>query len=1054
MNSEAGYVDRPLVRWLCGRKNDRLDAGLGWTYLSPKQLEASGRPTTDPLLEREAIAALIRINRDSAGLDTEAKARRALDALRERMRHPDPLTANRRTLEALSLGLDVVLEDGRDAPRVHFVELRADRRHHNTFHVTTQFEFKQAETPRYADLVCFVNGIPVVLIENKCHQTSGHDWREGVNQLHRYQRETPLLLAANVFAVAADEEELRYGAVAPLADTQAEIDLQRDSWAKWESLYPEVTDYWNKPEAERPYDDPLEAAVRGLLRPSTVVDMIGYFHVFETETKGGTARTIKKLARYQQFEAANLIVERVVGQAENEKTGLIWHTQGSGKSLTMLFAAYKLRRHPAMQNPAVYVVVDRSNLKQQIHDEFEDCDYPNVEKAMGIDDLKDKIRTRRQGTFITTIQCFQRMDDLAPWLEPQPRVVVLIDEAHRSQKGSKNAGFAVTLRAKLVTAARFGLTGTPIDETMVNTHREFGPMRPDGTQERYLSYYGIRQAIRDGATLPVYHLLAQVPLKVEKEAMTASFEQMCAEQEVVDEEEKTEIQDKAATWQELVADPDRVEIVIRRTVDHFLKHPDPSGFKAQLVAVDRRICGLYHAALEAELKKRGLGPDWGVTDVIVSRKQNDLPELKRYAYTDEQIEEKVAWFKLRPDEWEAWNLKERGEDRTKWEPALKILVVCNMLLTGFDAPIEQVLYLDKPLRDHNLLQAMARTNRPLAALRKECGLVVDFFGVFAKVEKALNFSTAIREEVLIDWDKLRALVAPQLKECLGFFDGIKREDTRECYRATGKQLRKRDVAQRFKSAFKRLETLWEAVSPDALLYPLGRDFAWLCGVYISYQRSINRRPETREALAVKTREIVREHTTFLDVAEEMPVYKIDADYVVKTRKLPTPADRAAEILDALTKEIAENEENPAYKGLGERLDRLATERDAEMDETARKLAEYEAMADEIARLKEEPVRLGLTKPGEYPLFALIRAQATGGNEAAWVAAAQKIIGRLRENVRLNPGWSETVAGQKAVGFMLHAFLITEWQVFGLCSPTDPDPEFVEQALTEIKKQIA
>ena len=167
--------------------------------------------------------------------------------------------------------------------------------------------------------------------------------------------------------------------------------------------------------------------MRGLLRPSTVVDMIGYFHVFETETKGGTARTIKKLARYQQFEAANLIVERVVGQAEKEKTGLIWHTQGSGKSLTMLFAAYKLRRHPAMQNPAVYVVVDRSNLKQQIHDEFEDCDYPNVEKAMGVEDLKNKLKSVWRGTLVTTVQSFQKMGDLKP-LDEDNIISVVFDE--------------------------------------------------------------------------------------------------------------------------------------------------------------------------------------------------------------------------------------------------------------------------------------------------------------------------------------------------------------------------------------------------------------------------------------------------------------------------------------------------------------------------------------------------------------------------------------------------------------------------------------------------
>jgi type I restriction enzyme R subunit len=1051
MLSEAGFVDKPILQWLCGHPKRPSDTGLGWIYLSPRDLEKRGRPTTDPLLEWETVAALIRINR-ADGLDTEAKARIALAALRERMNHPDPLTANRRTLEALAQGVPVVLKPGRDAVTVRFVELRPERAHDNAFHATRQFEFKQGETPRYADLVCFVNGIPVVLIEDKCFETSRHDWREGVNQLHRYQREAPLLLAANVFAVAADEEELRFGAVAPQAATQHEIDLQRDGWAKWESLYPEIVDYWNKPEGER-LDDALEAACRGLLRPATLVDFIGFFHVFETETKGGAAHTKKKLARYQQFEAANLIVDRVVKQAVEEKSGLIWHTQGSGKSLTMIFAAYKLRRHPAMENPAVYVVVDRSDLKRQIHEDFEDCDYPNVEKALGIDDLKDKVRTRRQGTFITTIQCFQRMDDLAPWSEPKPRVVLLVDEAHRSQKGLKNAGFAMTMRAKLATAARFGFTGTPIDETMVNTHREFGPM-VDGKQERYLSYYGIRKAILDGATLPVVHVCNPVPLKVEKEKLSASFEQMCAEQEVTDEDEKTELQRKEASWRQLVRDDRRVKIVVERMVKHFLEHPDPSGFKAQLVAVDREVCGLYHAALEEALLARGLGAEWGVTDVIVSRRQNDLPELKRYTYTDDEIEEKIAWFKLKPDEWEEWNRQNFGDERTQWKPALKILVVCNMLLTGFDAPIEQVLYLDKPLRDHNLLQAMARTNRPLPELKKENGLVVDFFGVFSNVEKALNFNEQIREEVLIDWDKLGSLVAPELATCLAFFDGIERKDTRECYLATRKRLRKTDVAREFTSSFKRLESLWEAISPDPVLYPMARDYVWLCGVYVSYRRRIARSPETRAVLAAKTRALIREHTSFLDVAEELPVYTIDADYVVKARKLPTPADRAAEIVDALTKEIAENEADPAYQELGERVARIADEQESEVEITADKLAEYEALVADLVRLKEEPARLGLTEPGEYKLFALMRAQATGGTEAEWVVAAKKVVGDLKKSGRLVPGWSETVGGKKPVALLIQVYLITEGHKFGLCSPTESDPEFVERALEEIKKQIA
>jgi type I restriction enzyme R subunit len=339
-------------------------------------------------------------------------------------------------------------------------------------------------------------------------------------------------------------------------------------------------------------------------------------------------------------------------------------------------------------------------------------------------------------------------------------------------------------------------------------------------------------------------------------------------------------------------------------------------------------------------------------------------------------------------------------------------------------------------------------------LSKQNGLIVDFFGVFTDVEKALNFNEQIREEVLIDWDKLRSLVAPELATCLAFFAGIERKDTRECYLATRNRLRKADVALEFTSSLKRLEALWEAISPDPALYPMARDYAWLCGVYVSYRRRIGRSPETRAALAAKTRALIREHTSFLDIAEELPVYTIDADYVVNSRKLPTPADRAAEIVDALTKEIAENEGDPAYQGLGERVARIAAEQESDVEITADRLAEYEALVTDLVRLKEEPARLGLTEPGEYKLFALMRVQATSGTETAWVATAKKVVGDLRKSGRLVPGWSETVGGKKPVAFMIHAFLITEGHKFGLCSPTESDPEFVERALEEIKKQIA
>jgi type I restriction enzyme R subunit len=208
-----------------------------------------------------------------------------------------------------------------------------------------------------------------------------------------------------------------------------------DNWGKWLSLYPEITGYWATPEANDP-DDPLEA-VKGLLRlkPCHVLDFLAHFVVFETK-KG---KTVKKVARYQQFEAVNQIVDRAVALIgrpvdPHDRTGLIWHTQGSGKSITMICTAYKLRRHGAMRNPTVLIVVDRRDLKTQLSDDFDACDYPNVEKAMGVKDLKEKLRTGWPGTLITTVQSFQQMDDLDT-IE-RDNIVCLIDECHRTQKGN------------------------------------------------------------------------------------------------------------------------------------------------------------------------------------------------------------------------------------------------------------------------------------------------------------------------------------------------------------------------------------------------------------------------------------------------------------------------------------------------------------------------------------------------------------------------------------------------------------------------------------------
>jgi type I restriction enzyme, R subunit len=750
---EVGKVRRDCSgRWLCGEPKAKYGArSLGWTYRDEPAMAIYGRPLDDPLVEKLLVAAILRINPE---VKTEAQAKLVVEALRKTMSHPDKLTANRQTLDLLRDGARVVLEPGADAKTVRFIEFDPARQDLNDFTATNQYRVQGVKQCR-EDTVLLVNGIPLVIAEYKSYIASGKDWREAVHQLHRYQRQAPAVLTPNAFCVVADEEEFRYGTVLFHDASKDDIERHLDSWGRWLSLYPERHGYWNEPEAANA-DDPLESPVRGLLRlrPAHLLDFLQHFVVFETKN----GKTTKKIARYQQFEAVNELVDRtasLVGKSVNaqDRTGLIWHTQGSGKSLTMIFAGQKLRRHPALDNPTVLIVVDRRDLKTQLSDDFDACDYPNVEKALGVEDLKRRLRADWRGTLVTTIQAFQKMGDLAALT--RDNIISLVDECHRSQKGEGKESFAMTMRVKLANGFRYGFTGTPIVRTMQNTHRDFGPLK-EGVQERYLSYYGIRRAIRDGATLEVHYIRDRVPFQVDEAALNIGFEQMCAEMELEDEEAKDFVQRQRSQWKELARHPDRIDIVIERMLKHFMEHPDPSGFKAQLVAIDRKACALYKDALDKKLAARGLRPEW--SDVIISSAQNSEPEVERFEYPKAKQDELIDYYKLTPAEWEAWNRERHGDDRSKYRPPLKILIVCDRLLTGFDAPVEQVMYLDKPLRDHNLLQAIARTNRPLPAMKKRTGIVVDHFGVFTHLEKALNFDESIREESLIDWDALRATV--------------------------------------------------------------------------------------------------------------------------------------------------------------------------------------------------------------------------------------------------------------------------------------------------------
>lgn len=1044
--SEAGYVELPVLQWLSGHGSATPgDKGLGWTYRGEADMAAFDRPLEDPLVEKLLVEAILRIN---PHVTTPAQARLAVNALRKTMDAADELTANRETLDRLRDGVKVELVPGQDAKTVYFIEFDPAKQHLNDFTATNQYRVQGVKQCR-DDTVLLVNGIPLVIAEYKSYITSGKDWTEAVHQLHRYQRQAPLMLAPNVFCVAADEDAFRYGTVLFHDTKKDDIDRHLDTWGPWLSQYPDRKGWWNEPEADSP-DDPLEVPVRGLMRlkPCHVLDFLQHFVVFETK-KG---KTIKKVARYQQFEAVNDIVDRTVsliGKAPAEvtaqdRTGLVWHTQGSGKSLTMVFAAYKLRRHPALKNPTVMIVVDRRDLKTQISDDFDACDYPNVEKAMGVADLKGKLGMVWRGTLVTTVQSFQKMGDLPPLQEDN--IVTLVDECHRSQKGNTAESYAMTMRVKLPNAFRFGLTGTPIDRAMINTHRDFGPV-VDGEQERYLSYYGIKRAIKDGATLEVHYIRDKVPFMVDEKTLNVGFEQMCEEMELEDEEAKDLIQRQRSRWKELARHPDRVDIVVDKMLTHFLAYPNPSGFKAQLVGVDRTACARFKDALDAKLKARGLPPEW--CDVVISEGQNDDEDLARFHYGKQKQDDLIDYFKLTAKQWEAWNHEAFGDDRSKWRPPLKILIVCDRLLTGFDAPVEQVMYLDKPLRDHNLLQAIARTNRPLPDMDKRTGVVVDYFGVFANLAKALNFDENIREEALIDWEALKATVPEEVARCMESFKGITIADTRECLLSALRAIKDPDAAKIFEHNFKSLERLWEAVSPDPCLYPHRYAYNWLCSIYIAHRRRQlgAAKRDTFGELSAKTRELIEQNTTFMDLAIALPVFKIDKDYVTKLDELPSAADKAAALEALLTAELAEDDAGFTYRQLGERLARLKAKKDAADKAAEQRLQALREIADEKAKADEEPARLGLTQPGEYALFAILREHAVNKDEAYLSDCARRLLAHLRDHQLLPLGWSSSKGGRMRVEQSLIAELWNpDYAALGFATSGEP---FVGAAVSEL-----
>jgi type I restriction enzyme R subunit len=819
----------------------------------------------------------------------------------------------------------------------------------NQLVVTNQWIFQAGSVQKRFDVVFVVNGLPIVIGEAKTPTRSAVTWFDGAFQVNEiYEKQVPAMFVPNVFSFATEGKKFRYGS----------IRMPIDIWGPWRTRE-------NEPEGSLA---DVQRTVESMLPPGVVLDILQNFTVFATDKKH---RRIKIIGRYQQYFTVNQIVDRVIkGQP---KKGLIWHFQGSGKSLLMVFAAQKLRLHPQLGNPTVIIVVDRIDLDTQITSTFNAADVPNMVGVATRQELQTLLGQDVRKVLITTIHKFGEADGR---LNERSNIIVMVDEAHRTQEGDLGR----KMREALPNAFLFGLTGTPINRADRNTYWAFGA---NEDEKGYMSRYSFSESIRDKATLPLHFEAPEVKLKIDRAAIDEAFKQITGE---LSEQDRDDLAKRAAKMAVLVKNPERVRAVVNHIVTHFQSKVEPNGFKAQVVAFDRECCILYKAVMD-EL----IGPE--ASAIVMSGAQHDPPEWNQHV-RDKDAEEKLL-------------------DRFR-DPAdpLKYVIVTSKLLTGFDAPILQVMYLDKPMKDHNLLQAICRTNRTFGQ-EKTHGLIVDYIGIFDDVAKALDFDEKAVQQVVSNIEELRKALPMQVQKCLAFFPHVDRSvGGYEGLLAAQQCLPTNDVRDKFAANYIVLGTIWEALSPDPCLSPYEKDYRWLTQVYESVKPPSGNGKLLWHALGAKTVELINQNVHLESVRDDVETLVLDAQVLEDILKDADPAKRGREIEIRLIARLRKHFGNPKFTELGERLEKIKERHEQGFLNSLQFLKEILELAKEVLEAEKESdpqEERDRAKEALTELFKDVKTKNTHIIVERIVADIDDIVKKVRF-----PDWQRTNAGERLV----------------------------------------
>ena len=758
----------------------------------------------------------------------------------------------------------------------------------NIFEVTEEYYLFNGQYANREDVVFLINGIPVVVIECK-NATKDEAIAIGVDQLRRYHRETPELMVSQQLFTATESIGFSYGVT-------------------WNTIRRNIFN-WKSEELGN-----LEAKVKSFCDRQHILDLLKKFILFAEQNE----ELNKFILRQHQKTAVDKVVERALDPTKTR--GLVWHTQGSGKTYTMIKTAELLFKSPQAEKPTILLMIDRNELEDQMLKNLGSIGVNNVEQAESIQDLQKLLKKEYRGIIVSMVHKFR---DMPADVSLRKNIYVLIDEAHRTTGGD----LGNFLMAAVPNATFIGFTGTPVDKTVYGrgTFKTFGIDDYQG----YLHKYSISDSIEDGTTLPLFYGMAPNDLLVPKEILEKEFLNLAEAHGVNDIDELNKILERAVNTKNFLKGTERVDKVAEYVAKHYKENVELLGYKAFLVGVDRPACALYKKALDKYLPTE-------YSEVVYTGNNNDTEDLKAY-HNDAKRE------------------KEIRKKFTKLDEQPKILIVTEKLLTGFDAPILYAMYLDKPMRDHTLLQAIARVNRPYEneelEMVKPHGFVLDFVGIFENLEKALAFDSDEINAIVKDIQLLKYLFQSKIeKDVPPYLELIKHGFNDKDTDNLISYFRDKSKRKEFFKLFKEIEMLYEIISPDKFLRPYIDTYTTLSAIYQVVRNAYAKRVQVDREFQRKTNELVQSKIAGKAPNFNNEFFEINEKTIQKIKdSQDNDNTKVINLIKSIEKIADENSDDPFLIGIKERSEAV------EENYESRQLSTKEAL-EEIRKLYEEDIK--------------------------------------------------------------------------------------------------